>query len=403
MIRMWHNARDAAVSRLDTRPFRNYDGPLLSILCALSVLGLVAMYSASITRQPGLVDDPFFYLKRQGSFLLLGLFAAAIAMLMPIKVWHRLHVVLLCAGFLALALVLIPGVGHEVNGATRWLQIGGISVQPSEPFKLAMIAYLAGYLVRHQHHVNTYQLKGLIAPIGVLIITGALLLKEPDFGALAVLSATMLGMLFIGGLSLWHWLSAITIGAASLATLIPFYPYRMQRLSSFIEPWAASNESSFQLQQSLIAFGRGGWSGQGLGASLQKLFYLPEAHTDFVFAVWAEELGLLGSALLILLYLALLLRCLAIAEMAARARHWFGCYMAYGISILMGLQIVVNLGVNVGILPTKGLTLPLVSYGGSSLLISCLMFGIVLRVGREAAEVVRATGRSRLQLEALPA
>ncbi len=402
MMDLWHNARGAAVSRLDTRPLSNYDGRLIGILCTLLGLGLVAMYSASTTLATGLADDSFYYLKRQGSFVLVGLCAAACAMLVPLKLWHRLHIVLLCFGFLGLVMVLIPGLGHEVNGATRWLQLGSISVQASEPFKLAMIAWLAGYLVRHQHHVSAHQLKSLVGPAGVWIIMAGLLLSEPDFGTMVVLSATMLGMLFIGGVSVLHVIYVIATGSAFLVTMMLLSPYRLQRLSSFMDPWAAPHDHSFQLTQSLMAFGRGGWFGEGLGGSLQKLFYLPEAHTDFVFAVLAEELGFLGSTVLILLYLALVWRCLAIAGMAARARHWFGCYMVYGISILMGLQIFVNLGVNVGMLPTKGLALPLVSYGGSSLAISCLMFGIVLRVGYEAAAVVCTADRSRLRLAALP-
>ncbi len=402
MMDLWHNARGAAVSRLDTRPLSNYDGRLIGILCTLLGLGLVAMYSASTTLATGLADDSFYYLKRQGSFVLVGLCAAACAMLVPLKLWHRLHIVLLCFGFLGLVMVLIPGLGHEVNGATRWLQLGSISVQASEPFKLAMIAWLAGYLVRHQHHVSAHQLKSLVGPAGVWIIMAGLLLSEPDFGTMVVLSATMLGMLFIGGVSVLHVIYVIATGSAFLVTMMLLSPYRLQRLSSFMDPWAAPHDHSFQLTQSLMAFGRGGWFGEGLGGSLQKLFYLPEAHTDFVFAVLAEELGFLGSTVLILLYLALVWRCLAIAGMAARARHWFGCYMVYGISILMGLQIFVNLGVNVGMLPTKGLALPLVSYGGSSLAISCLMFGIVLRVGYEAAAVVCTADRSRLRIAALP-
>ena len=392
----------AAAGMLEARPAARWDGCLLGILCILVATGLIAMYSASITLAEQNFGDPFYYLKRQGAWLLLGLALAAAAMHLPLKFWERTQLYLLCLGFLGLMLVLVPGVGREVNGATRWLLLGPVSLQVSEPFKLVLLVYFAGYLVRHQRSVSGRPVRGYLVPILVLGLAGALLLAQPDFGTAVVLAVVLFGMLFIGGVSIIRFLCVASTLGTLLVTLALLSPYRLQRLVSFIDPWAAPNDHAFQLTQSLIAFGRGGWAGEGLGGSLQKLFYLPEAHTDFVFAVWAEELGFIGSALLIALFLVLVWRCFAIAALAARAQQWFGCYLVYGIGILIGVQAFINLGVNTGMLPTKGLTLPLVSYGGSSLAVCCLLFGIVLRAADEAAAACAARTTQRHSLEVRP-
>lgn len=375
---------------METHLPTRWDRWLPGILCALIGLGIIIMYSASITLAEQNFGDPLYYLKRQGTWLLIGLTLTAVATQLPLKFWEYAQAPLLCLGFLGLMLVLLPGVGHEVNGATRWLQFGSMSVQVSEPFKLALLVYLAGYLVRHQRNVTGRTAKGYLVPILVLGLSSVLLLMQPDFGTAAVLVAVLFGMLFIGGVSIIRFLFVALTAGALLLTLALLSPYRLQRLVGFVDPWAAPNDHTFQLTQSLIAFGRGGWAGEGLGGSLQKLFYLPEAHTDFVFAVLAEELGFIGSILLIAMFIALVWRCFAIAALAARTKQWFGCYLAYGIGTLIGIQAFVNLGVNTGILPTKGLPLPLVSYGGSNLAVCCLLFGIVLRASFEAGEAARS-------------
>lgn len=384
-------ARYAAASSLTAGlpeqqpPVGRCDGWSLAILGTLLGLGLIAMYSASITFAEQHFGDPLYYLKRQLAWLSIGLCLAAAATRLPLKFWDRLQAPLLCLGFLGLILVLLPGMGREVNGATRWLPLGSMSLQVSEPFKLALMVYLAGYLVRHRRNVAGRSVKGYLVPSAVLGLAGLLLLAQPDFGTAVVLAVVLFGMLFVGGVSIIRFLFVALTAAALFVTLALLSPYRLRRLMSFIDPWAAPHDHAFQLTQSLIAFGRGGWTGEGLGGSLQKLFYLPEAHTDFVFAVYAEELGFIGSALLIGLFLALVWRCFAIAALAAHARQWFNAYLVYGIGMLISVQVFINMGVNTGLLPTKGLTLPLVSYGGSSLAICCLLFGIMLRAGREAA------------------
>jgi cell division protein FtsW len=280
-------------------------------------------------------------------------------------------------------------VGREVNGSTRWITFGSFSLQASEPVKICVIAYLAGYMVRHGEHVRN-NFAGFIRPICVLTIVASLLLLEPDYGSCVVLLATALGMLFMGGVPLGRLFAWVSAAIAVLASLAVLSPYRLQRLMSFSDPWQDPFNSGFQLTQALIAFGRGDWFGVGLGSSVQKLFYLPEAHTDFVFSVFAEEFGLFGSAILILLFSFLVWRAFVIGHIAERMGKLFAAYLAYGIGLIIGIQAFINMGVNLGILPTKGLTLPLLSYGGNSMIITCLLLGILLRVEVENRQTKRS-------------
>ncbi|MGD8378334.1 MAG: putative lipid II flippase FtsW [Gammaproteobacteria bacterium] len=366
---------------------RESDPVLIGLAVALVCVGLVLVASASVSTADRELGRPFYYLERQAVYAVGGLIAASVVYHMPLRVWQRSGFSLLLFALFLLALVLVPGIGHQVNGSTRWLGLGMFRLQVSEPARLCLLMYLAGYIVRRQDEVRS-TFRGFVKPMVVMGAACLLLLLEPDFGAASVLLGTAIAMLFIGGVRLRDF--SVLVGGVSLAMagLALSSPYRVERLTAFLNPWADPFNSGFQLTQSLIAIGRGGWFGVGLGASVQKLFYLPEAHTDFVFAVLGEELGLAGTAALILLYMALLWRCFRIAHRAAGRGYFFGAYLAYGITVWLGLQAFINMGVNMGILPTKGLTLPLISYGGSSLLASCVGLGLVLRVAREAAQPV---------------
>ncbi len=277
---------------------------------------------------------------------------------------------------------MLPGIGVEVNGSTRWINLAVFRLQVSEPAKLLALIYMAGYLVRHGEEVR-YTGAGFLKPLGLLLIAALLLLMEPDFGATVVLMTTALVMMFMAGVSLWKFGGLIAVAGTAFAALALLSPYRLQRLTAFIDPWNDPFNTDFQLTQSLIAIGRGEWFGVGLGASIQKLFYLPEAHTDFVFAVLAEELGLIGILVLLGLYALVVYRTYVIAARAEQGGNLFAAYLAYGIGTWLGMQAVINVGVNTGLLPTKGLTLPLLSYGGSSMLVTCIAIALLLRIDYE--------------------
>ena len=310
------------------------------------------------------------------------------------RVWQSLSPLMLLVGFALLCIVLVPGIGYEVNGSTRWIRFGIMNLQVSEPARLCLLMYLAGYVVRQQKALRE-KFVGFLRPMLVLTLSCSLLLAEPDFGAAIVLLTTALIILFVAGARIRDFLlffSAALIGMTALALASP---YRMKRLTGFLDPWADPFDSGFQLTQSLIAIGRGEWFGVGLGDSVQKLFYLPEAHTDFVFAVFAEEFGLLGSLILIALFLALLWRIFKIALRAANAERYFEAYLSIGLGTWLGLQAFINIGVNMGILPTKGLTLPLISYGRSSLIITMMTIGLLMRIYHELEVDARPVNRKR--------
>jgi cell division protein FtsW len=370
------------------------DPVLLSIGLALLIGGLVILASASISVSDNTVGEPFYYVQRQAIAALIGAAAAFVCLFIPMSVWRNLGPLMLLFALALLLVVLIPGVGHAVNGSTRWLRVGVMNIQVSEPARLCLILYIAGYLVRQNKSLRE-QFSGFLRPMLVLSLACGLLLAEPDFGAAIVLLATALAMLFVAGARVRDFLLFFSATIVAMAALAVTSPYRLQRLTAFLDPWSDPFNSGFQLTQSLIAIGRGEWFGVGLGSSVQKLFYLPEAHTDFVFAVFAEEFGLLGSLLLIALFFALLWRVFKLSIRAANAERFFEAYLTVGLGTWLGLQAFINVGVNMGLLPTKGLTLPLISYGRSSLIIAMITIGLLLRVHHELVTDARPVNRKR--------
>jgi cell division protein FtsW len=359
-----------------------FDAWLISTVAALLLVGLVMVASASIGVSDHESGNPFFYFERQLLFVAMGLIAALIAMAIPTGVWEKHSIVLLVGGFALLLLVLVPGIGHEVNGSRRWARLGFMNFQVSELARVMLLTYVASYAVRRSDELCS-SFKGFLKPVAVLGGAALLLLLEPDFGAATVLMATGLAVLFLAGVRLHHLLVPVVVGVAGMALLAVTSSYRMRRLTAFRNPWEDPFDSGFQLVQSLIAIGRGEWFGVGLGSSVQKLFYLPEAHTDFVFAVLAEEFGFLGVCVVVGLFALLVGRALEISRRAADAGLPFQSYLAASIGTWLGLQAFVNIGVNMGLLPTKGLTLPLLSYGGSSMLVTLGVLGLLLRIHHE--------------------
>lgn len=362
------------------------DMPLLvGALCLLG-LGLVMVSSASMEVAAGLLGNPMFYMVRQIIYLLIGVAALLVTLSIPLQLWEQFRFPLLFLGFALLVAVLIPGIGREVNGSWRWIQVGPINIQPSELAKLFAVVFLAGYLVHRREEVKE-QWFGFIKPFMVLGPMAWLLIIEPDFGATVVLMGAATGMLFLGGVGLFRFALLFGSLGAMAGLLVLFEPYRLQRLTGFLNPWNDPYGTGYQLTQALIAFGRGDWLGMGLGNSIQKQFYLPEAHTDFVFAVLAEELGLIGALAAFGLLIFVAIRSLYIGLWAERAGRFFSAYLAYGLAIMWCGQILINVGVNVGLLPTKGLTLPFLSYGGSSLVVCCISLGLLLRIDWERRQV----------------
>ena len=375
------------------------DFVLLYATIALTLLGLVMVSSASISVADKNISSPFYYLYRQCLSLTIGVVLAFLVYRVRLVYWERSGLVLLGIAIFLLLLVLIPGVGKTVNGSTRWIPLGLFNLQVSEVVKLCLLIYVAGYLVRYREQVQT-TLWGFLKPMMLVGLAGLLLLLEPDFGAAVVLAGTVLGMMFLGGVRFTQFMTLVLIVSVAGVMLIVSSPYRLERLTTFLNPWADPFDSGFQLTQSLIAIGSGGWSGVGLGGSVQKLFYLPESHTDFVFAVLAEELGLVGVSVVIILYSILIIRAFAIGRDAEQYGNRFAAYLAWGIGIWLGFQAVINMGVNMGLLPTKGLTLPLMSYGGSSLIVTCIAIALLLRIYKECGKcdqqaVIRKSARRR--------
>ena len=376
------SARQASPSGAGRARLPRMDYLLLFAVMALAALGLVMVASASITLADRELGQPFYYALRQAIYIGVGVLLGMGVYRLRLALVEEAGLLLLLTAFALLLAVLVPGVGTQVNGSVRWLNTGLFRLQVSEPAKLMILLYLASYLNRYGEEVRT-QLSGFIKPLALLGLAAILLLLEPDFGATVVMLATAMGIIFIAGARLWQFGGMLGLGGVSLAGLAVSSPYRMERLTTFLNPWADPFNSGFQLTQSLIAIGRGEWFGVGLGASIQKLFYLPEAHTDFVFAVLAEELGLLGVCVVIALYAVVVWRAFVIAIQAEKAGNGFASLLAHGIGIWIGLQAFINMGVNMGLLPTKGLTLPLMSYGGSSMVVVCAAIALLLRVDHE--------------------
>lgn len=359
-----------------------FDILLLVALVALILLGITMVTSASIVVAEKNFGKPFHYTINQSFYALLGLCAAFVVYSLPMKVWFRLSMPIMIACIASLILVLIPGVGKEVNGSVRWLNLGFVTIQFSEFVKLGSIIYFSSYIVRYQAEL-VHSASSFIRPIILIAILCGLLILEPDFGTAVVILTTVFALLFLAGVPLWQFLILLSIAGGLLAMIAIAAPYRIERLTSFMDPWSNQFDSGYQLTQALIAFGRGEWLGIGLGSSIQKLFYLPEAHTDFVFAVLAEELGLVGALATLSLYVLLVYRGMMIANQAEKRDARFSAFICYGISLWVGIQTLINVGVNTGLLPTKGLTLPFISYGGNSLLVFCAAVGFLFRVDRE--------------------
>jgi len=375
-----------------------YDATLAWSVLLLLAIGLVMVYSASIAMAEASGHTGYrawYFLIRHGVFVAAGLVAAVIAFQVPMKAWQRLAPWAFAAGALLLVLVLVPGIGKSVNGSRRWLSLLVINLQPSEFMKLAVVLYAASYAVRKAGFLHGKQplrqtlVRGFLPLFAVMVGTGGLLLLEPDFGALVVIVAIAFGILFIGGLD-WRLFFGLTLMLpVALGAVLVAAPYRLQRLVAFLDPWSDPFGKGYQLSHSLIAFGRGEWFGVGLGSSVEKLLYLPEAHTDFLLAVIAEELGFAGVLAVIALFVWLIFRSYAIGRQAARLERPFAALTAHGIGIWIGAQAFINIGVNMGVLPTKGLTLPLLSFGGSGIVANCVALAILMRVDYENRRLLR--------------
>jgi len=359
------------------------DFPMLAGCLALLGLGLVMITSASSEVAAVQSGNTLYMMTRHLIYMIIGIGACGVTMMIPVATWQRLGWLMLLGAFGLLVMVLIPGVGREVNGSMRWIGFGAFNVQPSEIAKLFVVIFLAGYLIRRQTEVRESWM-GFFKPFIVLLPMAGLLLMEPDFGATVVMMGAAAAMLFLGGVGLFRFSLMVALAVGAVFVLVQAQPYRMARLITFTDPLSDQFGSGYQLTQALIAFGRGEWLGVGLGNSVQKQFYLPEAHTDFVFSVLAEELGVVGSLLTVGLFLFVSIRAMYIGMWAERAKQFFGAYVAYGLAFLWIGQILINIGVNVGLLPTKGLTLPFLSYGGSSLVICCASLGLLLRIEWES-------------------
>ncbi len=373
------------------RVMTDYDTVLTWIIAGLLSLGLVMVYSASIaTAEAGKFTgyQPTYYLVRHAIFVLVGLSAGLFVFQVPTQTWQRLAPYLFLFGVVLLMLVLIPGVGRSVNGSRRWLSLLIINLQPSELMKLFAVLYAADYAVR-KGAVKDHLLKPFLPIFGVMAMVGALLLLEPDMGAFVVICAIAMSTLWLGGFNLKLFGGLIVLLPLAFAALILSSEYRMQRVIGFMDPWSDPFGKGYQLSHALIAFGRGEWFGVGLGGSVEKLFYLPEAHTDFLLAVIAEELGLIGVCGVILLFGWLIVRAFAIGRQAAMSDRLYAALVAQGIAVWLGVQAMINIGVNMGVLPTKGLTLPFLSFGGSGVVVNCVAVAILLRVDFENRRVAR--------------
>lgn len=371
----------------------DFDQVLIWSALLLLSLGLVMVYSASIAiaeAQFG-ADRSYYYLVRQVAYLTLGGMMGWLVFQVPLYIWQKSAFYLFLLGIIMLLLVLIPGIGSEINGSRRWIPLYIANLQPSEFMKFFMIIYTADYVVRKAADLNGF-FKGFLPILIIIGIVGFLLLRQPDFGAAAVITVLVIAILFLGGVSIKIFSVLLGLMIAGAYTLIKFSGYRLDRIVGFMDPWADPLGKGYQLSHALIAFGRGEWLGVGLGGSVEKLFYLPEAHTDFLLAVLAEELGFVGVTTVILLFATLVVRALAIGRQAAKLECYFAALVAQGIGLWVGMQALINIGVNMGVLPTKGLTLPLMSFGGSSITAICLALAVLLRIDWENRQ--RLQGKS---------
>ncbi|PMH39786.1 cell division protein FtsW [Vibrio sp. 10N.286.49.B3] len=378
----FHHIKNRTIDWLTTKPTEAlFDRQLVWIALALMLTGLVMVTSASFPISNRLTDQPFHFMFRHAVFLVLALGAAGVIVQIPIKLWFKYGPHLLGISILLLSAVL--AVGNSVNGASRWIPLGLFNLQPAEVAKLALFIYMANYLTRKNDRVRKDFKHGFGKPIFVFSLLGVLLIWQPDLGTIVVMFITVFGMLFIAGAKLMQFMALVGAGVVVIVGFILFEPYRLRRVTSFLDPWSTPFGEGYQLTQSLMAFGRGEWTGQGLGNSIQKLAYLPEAHTDFVFAVMAEELGFIGVTCILLLIFSLVFKAIFIGKRAFEKNELFGGYVAFGFGIWFAFQTLVNVGAASGMVPTKGLTLPLISYGGSSLIVMSVAVAILLRIDHE--------------------
>ncbi|WP_245608506.1 putative lipid II flippase FtsW [Stenoxybacter acetivorans] len=362
-----------------------FDVSLVWMVLLLLGFGWVMVYSASSAYALADRGNAYFYAIRHGAFLCIGLFFLWVTTKIPLKIWCSRSVMVLVCSLLLLALVYF--IGTEVNGARRWLRLGPVNIQASEVFKLAVIVYLSGFIMRRVHELSRLKrVWWVMLPIGLGLW---LVLREPDLGSVVVISIIAVGLLFLAGLP-WKWFGlTVLLGVLVIAALIVSEPYRLVRVSTFLDPWQDPLNTGYQLSQSLMSIGRGYWKGMGLGAGIGQRFFLPEAHTDFIFAIISEELGFIGGSLLAMCYGWLVWRAAAIGRQAHNLGQLFGSLLAYGVTIWVGVQSFFNIGVNMGLLPTKGLTLPLISYGGSSMVMMLIALGLLIRVDIENRMVIR--------------
>ena len=380
-----------------TAPRAELDLSIFWSVMILLAVGLVMVYSSSIAMSEAekMTDHrAHYFLVRHAVFLGLGFLSACIAFQIPIATWQRMAPWLFIGGAFLLVLVLIPGIGKDVNGSRRWIRLGFMTMQPSEVMKLLAVLYAADYTVRKAAFMHDFK-RGFLPMAGVMVFVGAMLLREPDFGALVVITSITMAILFLGGLNWRVFAALIILLAVSFAALVVTSPYRWERMRGFMDPWYDPYGKSYQLTHSLIAFGRGEWTGVGLGASVEKLFYLPEAHTDFLLAVIAEELGFVGVAIIIGLFGLLIHRAFAVGREAMMREKYFAALVAQGIAVWITVQAFINMGVNMGMLPTKGLTLPFLSFGGTGILVNCVAVAILLRIDYENRAQSRSTSKVR--------
>ncbi|MEO8103261.1 MAG: putative lipid II flippase FtsW [Betaproteobacteria bacterium] len=372
-------------AQLSYPPRAELDLSLFWSVVLLLSLGLVMVYSASIAMSEAEKMTGYrmhYFLMRHGIYLALGVLAAFIAFQIPVALWQKVAPALFIVGGFLLVIVLIPGLGREVNGSRRWIPLGLMTMQPSELMKFFAVLYAADYTVRKAAFMHDFK-KGFLPMLSVMVFIGALLLREPDFGALVVITSIAMAILFLGGLNWRVFVGLIVLLAAAFVVLIISSPYRLQRIVGFMDPWADAYGKGYQLSHSLIAFGRGEWLGVGLGGSVEKLFYLPEAHTDFLLAVVAEELGFIGVATVIGLFVLLIYRAFMVGREAMMREKYFAALVAQGIGVWLSVQAFINMGVNMGLLPTKGLTLPFLSYGGTGIIVNCVAVALLLRIDAE--------------------
>lgn len=374
---------------------RKFDGWLIFSSCMLVGLGWLMVSSASVALAEQLTGNAQYYAMRQGIYLLLAVMLALLVALLPSRFLQANGHWFLLLAFALLVLVLL--IGREVNGSQRWINFGLFNLQTSEIAKICLTLYMASYLTRHLEQVRT-TLSGFIKPLLLVFAYGTLLILQPDYGALVVVMTAVMGMIFLAGVRFTLFVVFVLIAGVGLVFIAYMEPYRVERLTTFTDPWAHQFNSGYQLTQALIAFGRGHWLGLGLGNSVQKLFYLPEAHTDFIFSILAEELGLLGGLLTLATFTLFISRIFIIGRLCELQKQFFSAYFCYGFALIFATQILVNLGVNTGLLPTKGLTLPLISYGGSSLLASGIMLGLIVRADLDRRQQAAATSTNPTSL-----